>query len=237
MADVAATPNPLPAQGEALETIIANGVEMYEKDLPIAEKVDNNKKQRPDLTPEQRKRQETREKIIERKKAQHAIEVKERFRLKPEFKDSADTLYEESFQPTWLWTLMPMPLLAYPLMKYHIKLTSCELDFGFNTSLTSMKIPLDEIMHVKMVPVNAAMFYGYGVRYNGKHWGYVGSGEAGTGIRLVVKNQNKKSWLKTMGYIKPDGPPQMLFFTCNDPTKFIEHFEKIQKDTPVVDAL
>jgi len=160
----------------------------------------------------------------------------ERIRLRLELKDSTDELYSENYAPTWLWTLVPVPILMLPLMKYHVTLTSCELKFGFTSSLTSATIPMDEILHVKKVFLTPAMFFGYGARHNGSHWGYIGSGKPQAGIRIVVKNQNKTSWLKTLGYIKPDGPPQMIFFTCENVPKFMANFEKVE-DAQVVDSL
>jgi hypothetical protein len=149
-----------------------------------------------------------------------AQKEKEYFHLKPELKESTEILYHEKYTPSWLITMLPAPFIAIPFMRYEVKLTACELTYGFNTAVTRMTVPVEDILHVKKVFMSPTMFYGWGVKYNGKHWGYIG-GNAGFGIRIVVKPQGK-GWLQY-----EHAGPQMIFFTCQDADKFIANFEKM----------
>lgn len=245
---------PLPSQGDTLQAVISEKAEMEAKAgkagvhgaVPVAqpEDSDENTNTQNNTTSTKSKIDAAMKDFAAKAPKINDITNKELVQLKVELKESADELYSESYAPKWLWTLIPMPFMAIPLYKYHVHLTSCELKFGFTTSMTSMTIPVEEILHVKKVLVSPTMFYGYGVRHNGHCWGYIGSGgEEPFGIRIVVKNQTKRTWskyLKTAGYMSAESAeaPQMIFFTCKDADKFMTNFEIVQKEQKdMVDAL
>merc|ERR1711865_48427 len=118
----------------------------------------------------------------------------------------------------------------YPFWKYHVELTSCELKFGFSTAVTAMTIPMADILSMRPTYLRPGKFFGFGVRFNGSHWGYIGKAP-GMGIEVVVKPQGA-GWLG----LNPKGP-QTLFFSCNNTRAFLSHFETIRSDHLADDAV
>ncbi|GKY91229.1 hypothetical protein MPSEU_000095500 [Mayamaea pseudoterrestris] len=117
-----------------------------------------------------------------------------------------DVLYAEEYQPCFLWTLILAPCFMPFVWKYHVRVTTTELQFGYSVECAQMRIDRSTIESVEAIENISACcdWGGYGIRIQlpSMEKGYLP--KSGSGVRVTFTK---------------DGKELAYTFICNDADK------------------